>query len=203
MSQSLVLAAIACAGQIFSLARQLIATQKGLGSMTFPMVSFTRFVPLLAFSALVLAGGESSGQSSGEAPMELPQADRAKLDEFLGEGVVGEAIAGNPIADASEFFTFEPGSWSFLFTSGDSRGQINEQSFTRMTREGAEEKGKYQNGEKMTHFLSRSSDGSISVVSEQDAEQGVISRFSPPQPIYIAGLEPGRQQDLRHCGESL
>jgi len=39
--------------------------------------------------------------------------------------------------------------------------------------------------------------GSISVGSEQDADQGVITRFSPPEPFYFGGMKQGDSKQTK------
>jgi hypothetical protein len=147
--------------------------------------------------ALPLIGGSTLAQDQSAAPMELSAANRAKIEKFLGKGFLGKALAGDPIADAAKFFLFEPGKWSFQFTSGDERGSVQEQIFNSIKRDKSGATGRYENGKNQVIFLSRSEDGSISVVSEQETEKGVISRFSPPEPIYVVGLKPGRSKKFK------
>ncbi len=59
--------------------------------------------------------------------LQLSQTDRAALEDFLGKGVVGKAVPGNPIADASKFFSFEDSAWTFRFTSGDRKDETQDQ----------------------------------------------------------------------------
>ncbi len=144
--------------------------------------------------AMALIDGPALAQESGAKPIELSEADRANIEKFLGQGVVGKALAGNPIADTAKFFPFEHGSWTFKFTSGKNKGKLQEQSFKPTKKDESGETGRYQNGKDQVYFLIRSQDGGISVVSEQDSKQGVISRFSPPEPIYVGGLKPGESK---------
>ena len=147
--------------------------------------------------AVALSGGTATAQDQGAKPIELPAADRAEIEKFLGKDVVGKALAGNPIADAEKFFLFKPGSWTFRFTSGDNEGQDQEQSFSKIEKKAAVESGRYQNGKDQAVYVSRSKDGTIAIVSQEDFEQGVISHFSPPEPIYIAGLQPGESKTFK------
>ncbi len=147
--------------------------------------------------AMALIGGPTFAQDSDAKPIELSKAERAEIENFLGEGVVGKAVAGDPIADTAKFFPFEPGRWTFRFTSGENKGKTQEQSFKTMKKDESGATGRYQNGKDQVDFLIRSKDGGISVVSEQDAKQGVISRFSPPEPIYVGGLKPGDSKKFK------
>ena len=147
--------------------------------------------------AMALPAGGTYAQDSGGKLIELPDADRTEIEKFLGKGVVGKAVVGNPIADASKFFSFEPGSWNFQFVNGDKKGTTQVQSFKKIDKDDAGATGRYQNGEDQIEFLSHSDDGSISVVSEQDSKQKVLSRFSPPEPIYVSGMKPGDSKKVK------
>jgi hypothetical protein len=147
--------------------------------------------------ALALAGGSPPARAEDGKSIELPAADRAEIEKYLGKDVVGKALEGNPIADAEKFFLFAPGSWTFKFTSGDKEGDVQEQSFKEIKKAGSGETGRYQVGKHQAVFVNRAQDGTISVVSEDDFDQGVVSHFSPPQPIYISGMAPGESKDFK------
>jgi hypothetical protein len=126
-----------------------------------------KMIRAFGFFAVGLVALMSSGvfsQTNLAHAADLSDDDRAKAEEFLGKGVVGKALPGNPIADASKFFAFKPGSWTFKFASGDKQGQPNEQSFKIMDRDTSGATGRFQNGENLVDFLTRSDDGSISIV---------------------------------------
>jgi len=147
--------------------------------------------------AMTFPGGLATAQDQGANPIELPAADRAEIEKFLGKDVVGKAVAGNPIADTENFFLFKPGSWTFRFTSGDNEGKDQEQSFSKIKKKADVQSGRYQNGKNEAVYVSRSKDGTISIVSQEDFKQGVISHFSPPEPIYISGLKPGESKTFK------
>jgi hypothetical protein len=154
-------------------------------------------LPILLIVVL-LAGDRALERKAWAAEaIELSQDDRATLEKFLGKGVVGKAVPGNPIADATKFFAFEDGAWNFQFTSGDHKGKTQEQSFKKLKRDDSGTAGRYQNGPNMTYFLHRAEDGSISIGSEQDADQGVITRFSPPEPFYFGGMKQGDSKQTK------
>ena len=39
--------------------------------------------------------------------------------------------------------------------------------------------------------------GALSVTSEKDINQGVISRFSPYEPMFVPGLKPGERRKTK------
>ena len=147
----------------------------------------------LAVCGIALASVLAFGPAQA-APLELSDDDRKNLEKYLGSDVVGEAIEGNPIEDAANFFAFENGTWTFKYTSGDNKGEEQTQSFEKLKRDEAGLTGRYSIGKANVYYLLRGDNGDISVTSEQDNDQGVISRFSPPEPIYVGNLKPGESR---------
>ncbi|MEM7226796.1 MAG: hypothetical protein AAF495_27745 [Pseudomonadota bacterium] len=117
---------------------------------------------------------------------------KALIEKHLGKGVLDKPVAGNPIANAETFFPFEEGNWTFRYISGDGKGETETHSFTKIVKDGSEETGRYAIGPDDFWFVRRDQDGNINVVTEQDAKEGVVIHYSPPQPLYVAGLEPGQ-----------
>ena len=154
-----------------------------------------RIAAALSFGLMVC--GSALAQDSGAEAIALPEADRAELEKYLGQGVVGKAIAGNPIAEGSTFFPFVARSWTFRFTSGDMKGKTQEQSLKDVKTDGDKETGLYQNGEILSDALARAADGSVTLLSESNSKEGVVSHFAPPEPIYVNGMQPGDSKSLK------
>lgn len=148
-------------------------------------------LPVLCIAAIFAASQVPAEVKAAGKAIELSPEDRAAIEQYLGKDVVGKAVPSNPIADASKFFAFKDGAWIFRFASGDKKGKTQEQSFKALKRDKAGLTGRYANGPKDVLFLRKTDDGNISVVSEQDLNEGVISRFSPPEPIYVSDMKPG------------
>ena len=144
-----------------------------------------------ALVACVMATTAYGQALAADPAMELPAADRAVLDKLLGAGVVGAPVAGNPIADLSKVFPFSDATWTVRFVSGDNNGETRKESFTVSKRDKAGATGQYAEGPKDTLYLLRSDDGSIGLVSEQDQNEGVITRYAPPEPMLVSGFKPG------------
>ena len=149
-------------------------------------------VVLVACALVTAAYGQAlAADSTAGRAMELPAADRAAIEQFLGKGVVGAAVAGNPIADVSKAFPFSDATWTVRLVSGEHKGETRKETFTVSKRDKAGATGQYSAGPKDTKFLHRSADGSIGLVSEQDQVEGVITRYAPPEPMLVSGFKPG------------
>jgi hypothetical protein len=147
---------------------------------------------VVAGTVMMAAYGQAlaADPAAGKA-IALPAADQAILDKLLGPGVVGAPVAVNPIADLVKAFPFQNRTRTFRFVSGDNAGTTQQDSFTVSTRDKSGTTGQYAAGPKDTDFVRRTADGGIVLVSEQDTNEGVITRYAPPEPMLIAGLAPG------------
>lgn len=147
---------------------------------------------VVACAVMTAAYGQAlAAESKAGKPIELPAADRAVIDKLLGPGVVGAPVAGNPIADLAKDFAFRDGTWTYRFVSGKHKGKTQQDVFTVSKRGKPGTVGRLAAGTKDVDYLRRSDDGGVVLVSEQDNGEGVISRYAPPEPILIPGLEPG------------
>ncbi len=155
---------------------------------------------IVAGTVMMAAYGQAL---AAEPAMELPAADRAVLDKLLGPGVVGAPVAGNPIADLSQVFPFSDATWTVRFVSGDNKGETRKEMFTVSKRDKAGATGQYAEGPKDTLYLQRSDDGSIGLVSEQAQNEGVITRYAPPEPMLVSGLKPGESKKTHDRSQGL
>jgi hypothetical protein len=142
-----------------------------------------------ALAALLVAGPARA--ADGPA---LPQADRTALEQVLGKDVIGDAVAAGPLA--AEDISLQEGSWSYKVVSGKNKGQTETDVLTQLKRDQSGASWKYQTGAKDLAFIQRGDDQNIAVQSEQDTDQGVITRFSPAEPILVVGMKPGEAKKV-------
>jgi hypothetical protein len=119
----------------------------------------------------------------------LPQADRTALEQLLGSGVVGDPVAASPLAAAD--IPLRAGTWTYQIVAGKKKGQTENDVLSQLQRDQAGASWKLATGAKDVAFIQLGDDQSIAVGSEQDTDQGVITRFSPAEPILTAGMNPG------------
>lgn len=143
------------------------------------------------YGGVVLAALLVAGPAPGHAPdgAALPQADRTALERGLGKDVVGDAVAAGPLA--AQDIALREGSWTYQVVSGQNQGQTETDVLTQLKRDQSGASWKYQTGAKDLAFIQRGGDQNIAILSEQDTDQGVITRFSPAEPILVVGMRPG------------
>jgi hypothetical protein len=139
-------------------------------------------------AALLLAGPMAAPADAAD-PIPLPQADSAVLQQQLGGGVVGDAVAAGPLTAAD--IPLRDGTWTFKVVSGSKQGQTQQDVLSHLERDQSGASWKVQTGDKDLAFIQLGSDQNIMVLSEQDSDQGVITRFTPAEPILIIGMQPG------------
>jgi hypothetical protein len=123
--------------------------------------------------------------------MPLPEEDRQRLDQGLGRGVVGKAVPAPTIKDPAAFLGAKSRSWKFRITDGDRMGEMETHTLSEFKHDSAGKTWKFVEGVNSVSYLRTTSDGSIQLVSDENRKEGVITRYSPPQPVWVANLKPG------------
>jgi hypothetical protein len=141
--------------------------------------------------ALLLGAAASAAAADGEM-IELSSADRQALEALLGNGVVGKAVAAAPLS--SDLEPLREGTWTYRIVGGDAKGS-EQRVVSQLKRDSSGKSWRYGVGSDYALFLTQTADGGVVVQSEQDTSQGVISRFSPPEPLLVPGLQPGATKD--------
>lgn len=147
---------------------------------------------LLIFSAgPVHAAEPATGQ-----PIQLPQADRSAIEALLGQGVVGAAVPGKPLPNAPNVFPIQDRTWTYRIVGGEQKGTTEQHVLTALKRDASGATARYAVGTKTVYFVRQSANGDLSIVSEQDRNEGVIVRYNPPEPMLISGLQPGASKRI-------
>lgn len=119
----------------------------------------------------------------------LPQADRTALEQLLGSGVIGDPVAASPLAAAD--MPLREGTWTYQIVAGKKKGETQDDVVTQLQRDPSGASWKVEMGAKDLAFIQLGGDQNVAVVSEQDTDQGVITRFAPAEPILTVGMNPG------------
>ena len=139
--------------------------------------------------AALLAAGPALAPTAAADTIPLPQADRTALEQLLGSGVVGDPVAASPLAAAD--IPVRAGTWTYQIVAGKKKGQTENDVLTQLERDPSGASWKLETGTKDLAFIQLGDDQSIAIVSEQDTDQGVTTRFSPAEPILTTGMNPG------------
>ena len=124
----------------------------------------------------------------------MPDADRTALDQLLGSGVVGDPVDAGPLATAD--IPLRAGTWTYQVVSGKKKGQTEDDVLTQLERDPSGASWKLAIGTNDVAFIQIGDDQSLTIVSEQDTDQGVITRFTPAEPIVTTGMSPGDSKQV-------
>ncbi len=119
----------------------------------------------------------------------LTAGEQAMLEELLGQGVVGAPVAGETLTP--EFAPLRDGTWSYQIVGGKDAGQTEQHLVKRLNRDPSSASWRYAVGDKSLVFIKQMSDGSLTFVTEENSDEGVITRYEPPEPGLLTGLAPG------------
>jgi hypothetical protein len=134
--------------------------------------------PLLLASGEALAAGAS-----------LSAAEGAMLEELLGPGVIGEPVAGSALTPS--FAPLRAGTWTYRIVGGKNKGQSEQHVVTRLERDPSGASWRYAVGSTGVLFIKHTDDGDLTFLTQEDAAQGVITRYEPAEPGLLNGLAPG------------
>jgi hypothetical protein len=144
--------------------------------------------------AAVLAVGPALAPAAAGDTIPLPQDDAAVLEQLLGSGVVGDPVDASPLTPAD--IPLRDGTWTYQVVSGSKQGQTESDVLAQLKRNQSGASWKVATGSKDLAFVETGPDDNISILSEQDTDQGVITRFSPAEPILTNGMQPGASQNV-------
>jgi hypothetical protein len=142
----------------------------------------------------VLAAAPALAPRAEADTIPLPDADRAVLEQSLGSGVVGDPVDAAQLTPAD--IPLRDGTWTYQVVSGKKAGQTENEVLTQLKRNASGASWKVETGDKDLAFVEAGPNDNITILSEQDTDQGVITRFSPAEPILTNGMKPGDSQKV-------
>lgn len=123
----------------------------------------------------------------------LPESDRREIEKYLGRDVVGEPVLAKPIENPSSHLNLKDGvRLNYRFVHGRFRGQERVARLRQLTRsdEGSP-RWRFSDGLNQVLYGVQTKDGSLETYSSETLDQGVVSRYSPAEPAFLAGIKPG------------
>ena len=135
----------------------------------------------LAIALLSLSVGTPSYAQGGGAVVSLPAQMAAAAKEYL-PGVVGEPVPAFTIDPA--LASLVAGTRTYKIVSGRDAGQTEQHVISPLPRDTTGTRWRYTIGQR-TIFLNEVEGESLSIVSEEDSDQGVLTRYRPPEPLLL------------------
>jgi hypothetical protein len=125
----------------------------------------------------------------------LPDADRAQLEKLLGTGVVGEPVPAPPL-QAPSFYTPPRGAvLSYQLVNSDGKAWTEAHRIEATTEAQFSPGMSYSIDKVAVEYMQEANDNLV-VVAEKDLKEQVLTRFSPGEPLIIAGLPAGQSRQV-------
>ncbi|MBK8177087.1 MAG: hypothetical protein IPK66_18065 [Rhodospirillales bacterium] len=142
----------------------------------------------LAISVPVLAKAQGAG-----ALVPLPAAMQQAATKYL-PGVVGDPVPAFPIDP--DLAMLRAGERTYAIVSGADAGTTEQHVITPVAGDKTGRQWRYQVGDRAV-YLQDTPGKSLTIVSEADGDQGVLTRYNPPEPMLIAGMNAGDSKHLK------
>ncbi|QLH39586.1 MAG: hypothetical protein HWD60_12345 [Defluviicoccus sp.] len=140
----------------------------------------------VVIAALITVGLSVPAVAQGVgAVVPLPAQMQEAAQKYL-PGVVGEPVPAFTI-DPS-LATLSPSTRLYQLVNGPNAGNTEEHVIARLPEKTTE--WRYTIGDRSV-ILQEVPGKSLSIISENDADQGVVTRYTPPEPLLIAGMNAG------------
>jgi hypothetical protein len=140
---------------------------------------------------LLLAGNSASG---ADPTFPLPGDDRAQIEKYLGTGVVGEPVPAAALLTADQYLPPKGTVTSYRVRDSDGKTRTENHKVEDTTDPMFAPGWRYSAEPIGAFFLQKTADGGAAILAEQDLEQKVLSRFTPGEPLILAGLAPGQSR---------
>ena len=147
--------------------------------------------------ALATLAAAQAPAPRGGAVRPLPEADQREIEKYLGTGVVGAAVEGQPLGAIADYFSSSAEQLTFQSVQGKDAGSAGVGRFTWLKRQDDSRGWQFDAGGNTVLFGRATKAGTLEVLSSQDRHEGVVSRFSPAEPMLIPGLKPGEERRLK------
>lgn len=154
-------------------------------------------LPLCAIIASSMLATATASQPAGGDGIPLPGADEKILEQYLGRGVVGDAVPGQPIGDPSKLYGLQAATRTYKMTSGKEKGKTEKHVVSELKRDKPGSSWTETWGTDSALGLHRDDDGSIHLVTHNEHDNGVITHYDPPEPMVLMGMKPGESQKTK------
>jgi hypothetical protein len=141
--------------------------------------------------ALTLTAISAHGADSGPV-VPLTDEDRQAIEQYLGNGIVGQAIPAPPITDTTRYLLPESGARTYRLVAGPDKGKTERHQPSQIKREGGATTWRYDAGGKFIYFVTAKADGDYVVTGVTDTDKGAITQYSPAEPFMLQGLAAGQ-----------
>ena len=154
--------------------------------------SILRAVVATSMLWLAFLGSTLSAIAAGDV-IPLSAANRKALSP-LGEGVVGQPVPAQPIADPIRLFGLKSGERKYHITLGANQGQTDAEILARIPATARGATWKRVIGKEYIQHLKATSNQDIFLTSEAVEHHELLAHFEPDVLVLTAGMKPGESR---------
>ncbi len=148
---------------------------------------FVAFLPVLTNVATAQSG----------PVRDLTSKDRAYLEKLLGKGVIGEPLPAAPIPPMQQHVEKWLGREAIRkCVHGPDKGKEILSKLDRLKRDGTGLAWRLDTGGRTVLYGQFDSDGSMKRHSVDDREEGVLTQYAPPVPLFVPGYAAGQKAEV-------
>lgn len=149
-----------------------------------------------AVLALVYA---AAGDATAQGPvLPLPAADQQQLTNFLGAGVVGQALPCQPITDPTALFPLQPRSRTYQLTSGANAGNTEVLTLSQARRPSGLPAWRLGLSPVLVGFLNNDPQRGLVMPALTDTAEGFLVLSTPPSLFLPRDCPPGQSKPFTH-----
>jgi hypothetical protein len=162
------------------------------------------------FAALAVSALAYGTQAQANPVLTLPLNDRLRIEQSLGKGVLGEPVPAAILEEPARYLPLATGPKTYRVVGSQPEPRQETYHSFPLSKERGNVLWHYDAGRDEIGLLEARAGGSFFMSGIQDLREGVVTRYSPPEPILLKGLVPGEQQalemavrvyDLHHADE--
>ena len=157
-------------------------------------LSWNRSVAITIAFFMAFVCRSSAVRADDYPPRPLPDDDRRTLNEYLGSDVVGQSVSAPALAQGlNDLLSLNNGiAWRMRVISGKGRGTEQKGVAGILSRPNDNTRFRFDTGDGRNVLYGQlDPKGNLLCYASQDNQEGVISRFTPAQPIFLADIAPG------------
>jgi hypothetical protein len=124
----------------------------------------------------------------------LPAEDQQRITAHLGSGVVGKALPGKRIEDATAYFPLHPKALTYQVTSGPHTGNSQTLGLAESRRPSGHSAWRFLLSPTLAGFIHETAEGDLMMPAVSDAGEGVVIITTPANPFLIKGMRPGESR---------
>jgi hypothetical protein len=155
------------------------------------------FVCLGGFSLSAFAAQDAPQQPAASGKkIPLSPDDRQAIESHLGKGFVGPALEAPVIDDPAHIYGLRSGAWKGKITSGKNAGKEVSWTVGQSKKPESSDGWRGAKGDSLVIFIEQDADGHVVAVGDIEHDHGVITRYTPPEPLLRKGIKPGETHEV-------